>query len=222
MHRFRTDYTPEQLEMFEVPGDVEAKIREGYRYEPETGEIYSRRSEWRGPLKGWQQNRGYVLLDVCGGHYLRSRLAFLLMHGRWPIAVDHVNRDRIDDRWSNLREVTPRENMRNRSDSGVSYLYRGKYRAQAKLPVGVFHTPVQCHVGRYDFSEEAERANAQVQRVADAIDRYILRPFYFESFRDLLAVADMSLTQFIDQADQAIARAPTALALGRRSRRKGA
>lgn len=42
------------------------------------------------------------------------RVVFALVHGRWPEnEVDHINRDRTDNRPCNLRDVTHSENMLN-------------------------------------------------------------------------------------------------------------
>ena len=46
--------------------------------------------------------------------YQISRLAFLYMEGYFPENdVDHINRISTDNRWNNLREVSPQCNSRN-------------------------------------------------------------------------------------------------------------
>lgn len=48
--------------------------------------------------------------------YQAARLAHLYMTGRLPAEqMDHINRDRADDRWANLREVSPLGQAQNRS-----------------------------------------------------------------------------------------------------------
>ncbi len=43
------------------------------------------------------------------------RVAFAIMTGAWPIdEVDHINRDRQDNKWSNLRQSTSSENKMNK------------------------------------------------------------------------------------------------------------
>lgn len=42
------------------------------------------------------------------------RVAFFLMTGRWPEIIDHINRIKSDNRWSNLREVDYSQSSRNR------------------------------------------------------------------------------------------------------------
>jgi HNH endonuclease len=47
--------------------------------------------------------------------YFAYRLAWFYMTQEWPTEIDHVNRDSLDDRWRNLREVTHAENIVNSS-----------------------------------------------------------------------------------------------------------
>ena len=76
--------------------------------------------------------------------YYASRLAFLIMTGRWPKEqMDHINCDSLDNRWTNLREATATENRLNtraRKNGKISlkgvYLNQSKknpYRAQIRV-----------------------------------------------------------------------------------------
>lgn len=45
---------------------------------------------------------------------MAHRLAWLYVHGRWPIAdIDHINGIRDDNRFTNLREASRAENNQN-------------------------------------------------------------------------------------------------------------
>lgn len=53
---------------------------------------------------------------IHGYHYKASRLAWLYMTGEWPkYEMDHINHVKDDNRWVNLRDVTPAENCANRT-----------------------------------------------------------------------------------------------------------
>ena len=93
---------------------------------------------------------GYNRVTVGGVEYRAARLAFALMTGRWPSDfVDHINGDKLDDRWENLREATARENSLNVSPRGVVKgiswdKQRRKWIAQARIE------GKKKNLGRYD------------------------------------------------------------------------
>ena len=63
---------------------------------------------------GGVNSLGYVQIGLLGVRYLAHRLAFLYMTGSFPLSqVDHINHDRSDNRWKNLRGVTQGENKKN-------------------------------------------------------------------------------------------------------------
>lgn len=90
-----------------------------------------------------------------GGQKRSHRLAFLYMLGEWPEEeVDHINGDRSDNRWINLRPVTSSENGRNssvssRNTSGVVGVSYHKKRKQWRARIA------QRHLGWFSTKEEA-------------------------------------------------------------------
>ena len=86
---------------------------------------------------------GYIHIRLDGKLYKAHRLAWLYVHGKFPDNhTDHQNRCKIDNRISNLRDVTNAENQRNRSlnknsTSGVTgvswHSPLNKWRANIKI-----------------------------------------------------------------------------------------
>lgn len=113
---------------------LEDELLRSLVYEPETGQI---RCASTGQRKFYSAGSGGYLRGRCKSEVLYAhRVAWLLHHGRWPEGqIDHVNRDRTDNRISNLRDVTHAENMGNKkryrtNSSGVAGVYYHRQRGR--------------------------------------------------------------------------------------------
>ncbi len=70
----------------------------------------------KGKIAGTPDSKGYIQIRIDGVKYRASRLAFLVVEGVPPLhQVDHVNRDRSDNKWLNLRNATSSQNAMNRN-----------------------------------------------------------------------------------------------------------
>ena len=76
-----------------------------------------------GDRAGCLHHKGYRHMEIKGRYYACHRLVWLYVTGNWPNGqIDHINRDRDDNRFSNLREATNgqnRANCRSASKHGV-------------------------------------------------------------------------------------------------------
>lgn len=61
-----------------------------------------------------RRERRYISTKIKGRGYRLHRLIFLFHHGYLPKQIDHINRDCLDNRIENLREVTPSQSAINR------------------------------------------------------------------------------------------------------------
>jgi hypothetical protein len=107
---------PATRDLFEEPanGPLEKTIRATLAYDPETGWLTWKTNGQR--ADNGISDAGYRLVYVNRKGLRAHRVAFLLTVGRWPTEhIDHINRNREDNRWSNLREVTASENARNKT-----------------------------------------------------------------------------------------------------------
>lgn len=149
------------------------RLREVLYYAPDTG-IFTRRIRQPktrvGDVAGGTDTRGYIVINVDGRRYRAARLAWLYMTGSWPThVVDHIDGNRANDQWANLRAATHNENMRNtklRSDNtsglkGAYWIARNKrWRSQIQVDRRL------QHLGYFDTAEEAHAAYC---RAAEAL-----------------------------------------------------
>lgn len=75
---------------------------------------------------------GYLIIKVKGHQFKAHRIVWFLCKGYWPTKeIDHINRNRTDNRIENLRECTRQQNILNTTikknkDTGVNGVYLDK------------------------------------------------------------------------------------------------
>lgn len=150
-------------------------LLECFRYEPETGLLYWRERPLhhfnniknRNSLNGRYMNklvnsisvRGYNNVSINRKSYGVHRIIWKMVYGEEPNIIDHINGIKNDNRICNLRNVSQKENARNRAVLnsrntsgyyGVSFIpTSGKY--SSKLYV----EGVPLNLGNYNTLEEA-------------------------------------------------------------------
>lgn len=145
------------------------RLRELIDYNPDTGSmVWKISTSNRNPVgseAGTLQSAGYRNVTIDGQRYLAHRLAWFHVYGVWPKEIDHINRDRTDNRLANLREASRSQNNVNitrRSDnkSGVTGVtwHNGSQKWRAVCHVN----GKQVQIGMFDSIEEAATAYAEV------------------------------------------------------------
>jgi hypothetical protein len=110
-----------------------------------------------GKVAGSVDEKGYLRVAIWHRNYRQHRIIWLMVHGEWPPdQIDHHDRDRKNNRPSNLKAVTNAENCKNcgispRNKSGhVGVNFRnGKWRAQ------ITASGKQKHLGNFDQKSHA-------------------------------------------------------------------
>lgn len=93
----------------------------------------------------WNINNGYAWSNKHG--FLHQ----LIMGKKDGLVIDHINRNRLDNRRSNLRHTTLGDNSKNQTAKGYSYT-DGKYRARfAGKYIGHFDTPDEASKAYWDY-----------------------------------------------------------------------
>lgn len=120
-----------------------------------------------GDQLGYVNEEGYRMAKIRGKRYKVADLVWAHQTGEWPeMPLDHINRQRDDDRIENLREATSQENARNRtvrvdSTSGKSGVTRNKGKWIARISD---HDGKRVFIGAYETKAEAIAARQAAEK----------------------------------------------------------
>lgn len=154
-----------------------------FRYEPDTGALRWRhdrcagggaRVARAGDEAGCVDKEGYRQLCITHGEpprqrsYRAHRVIWLMQTGRWPTVVDHINGERADNRWANLREVTMSQSNQNKAAKLSS---KGKLKGVWATRYGTFGAfikdgPKTRYLGTFKTAEAAHAAYMEAARSA--------------------------------------------------------
>ncbi len=145
------------------------ELRERFAYDPETGVLTYRRhfrAAWVGKPVHIDYRRGYARTRIRRMWVLIHRIAWVLQTGTCPAMIDHINGDRADNRWANLRETDPFLNQQNRlkPKNGTTSGLLGAIKRKDRFGAAIWHNGVQINIGTYDTPEEAHAAYMAAKR----------------------------------------------------------
>lgn len=135
----------------------QAYLQAKYKYNPETGELIHRRLN---RVVGFKNGK-YLYVEADGESYPIHRVIWMYCYGSWPIYhIDHIDRDPLNNRIANLRDVPVVVNIANRdvsNDTGYKGVVAGtrsggvvKYCARIRISgvmriLGWFATAKEAH-----------------------------------------------------------------------------
>ena len=138
-------------------------LRKILSYDPDTGEMFwvirPSRAVRAGDLAGVLDKKGYRTIGIRKRVYKAHRLAWLHVHGNWPVGLlDHINGNKSDNRLANLRVVDEsgnsqnvrKPNRRNKSGFMGVIAYHRQWRANITIDgktqwLGDFKTLEEAH-----------------------------------------------------------------------------
>jgi hypothetical protein len=155
---------------------TQERLKSLFNYNPETGEftrLVSQRSNLVGKIAGYPNRVGsekfYIRIRIDGRLYLAHRLVWLYTYGAWPENdIDHVDQDSLNNRLSNLRDVTNTENSKNQkipkhNSSGVMgvHFHNKAQKWLAQIAVN----GKRIYLGLFELKDDAitARKNADVE-----------------------------------------------------------
>ena len=161
-------------------------LRTLLRYEPETGYLFWKErpvsmfkdhggrytAEWSHKTFNQKHagkraltaltDKGYCSGGIFGRVYTAHRVAWALHHGSWPsdgLEIDHINRDRQDNRIENLRLATRTQNGHNKVMRRENSNYMGVnfFKPTGKWVARIVKDKQIYHLGTFSDPKEAAR-----------------------------------------------------------------
>lgn len=158
-------------------------LRQVLAYDPDTGVFTWRRrgraddmtmriwnDRFAGKVAGYVSARGYRAIGVLNRLYPAHRLAWLYVYGTWPTQqIDHINRERDDNRIANLRDVSNTDNAWNkntqrRSSTGVTGVTEYSWHGRLRYVARIRHQRRLIHLGYFDTVSAATAARIEAEQ----------------------------------------------------------
>lgn len=134
-----------------------------FRYDPDTGHIYwkeNRKKKLVGARAGTIDQKGYVMIKLRWQGFSAARLAWMLHYGVEldpTLTIDHIDRNRSNNRIDNLRAVSQSINNINR-DVRINYYSRlknGRFQAMAMQKyLGIYKTPEEARARSLQYIKD--------------------------------------------------------------------
>lgn len=150
--------------MSEKSDDLVKRLNEKYRYEPETGHFYLKHTkqmyfDLTKPMSSYSRG-GYIRLLIDGRAIAAHRAAWAMYYGEMPaFKVDHEDRNKTNNRISNLRQATGSQNNANSGPRGKTGL-KGVYLATGGKPylAQITVNYASKYLGKFSCIDEAAHA----------------------------------------------------------------
>ena len=137
-----------------------AELRKHFDYDPVLGSLIRKvdanYNASAGAEAGWKNALGYICVNFKGTTYLVHRICWYMFTGKDPSenVVDHINGDKSDNRFKNLRACSQWGNSVNRRGvKGYTFCkFSGRWKAQLRVK------GKRINLGRFNTKEEAAAA----------------------------------------------------------------
>ncbi len=150
---------------------TQTRLKKLVHYEPETGvftHLVSRQGCRAGDIAGCVDGAGYWVIKLDQKRYYAQRLAWLYMMGEWPEnEIDHRDRNRLHNRWVNLRPATDKQQAENRdlrSDSTSGFRGVTWREKKQRYEACIRHKGAYYSLGLHDTIIDAVAARLSAER----------------------------------------------------------
>lgn len=121
-----------------------------------------------GKRAGFVNSEGYRSVSIGKSLHLEHRLIWLIVTGGLPIdEIDHIDGDRTNNAWMNLREATRSANQQNlrRANIDSKSGLLGVVQSGRRWRAGIKVNGTYIHLGTHDTPSEASAAYMNAKRV---------------------------------------------------------
>ena len=143
-------------------------FHELFSYDSKTGDIFQQKKRPKvqvGKMAGSITPKGYRYIQAKGRKYPAHHLVWYFETGSFPsLFIDHIDGNKLNNHFSNLREVTIKQNNENRGkQKNNSSGYKGVTfnKRLSKFIAQIQHNSKQFHIGTFDTALKASQAYEQ-------------------------------------------------------------
>ena len=160
--KYFTEYLKSRLDYNPETGIYTWKYRNGNTKEDKTFN-----ARFAGKEAGSKNRKGYLMIKIDGNKHHAHKIAYLFMTGKLPEnQIDHINGNRSDNRWENLRAATNEENQKNRKigKSNTSGVMRVNWnKRQNKWCVRINVNKKRINLGVFENFNEAVKVRKEAE-----------------------------------------------------------
>lgn len=142
-------------------------LKEILHYDPKTGVFTWKHNPGNKNLTGRVagcNSKGYRVIGLLGVLYYEHRLAWLYVHGEWPVGqIDHRDTNRSSNRIKNLRDATVSQNQHNRTKKDVG-VYKDKRCLKKPWMARIFVDGTNHSLGFHATKDEALAAYGNAKK----------------------------------------------------------
>lgn len=139
---------------------IKIAIQKGFTYNKTTGEVIGVKGK---PIKT-KTNQGYyriMFVYESKAYYIfHHQFAYYIIYGEVKDCIDHINRNKLDNRIENLRPVNKQENSFNTCAKGVYFNKR-----QKKYASKIMISGKRIHLGYFEREEDAINIYLQAKNI---------------------------------------------------------
>jgi len=133
-------------------------LRRRFSYDPLEGVLRWRNGRSAGRVAGTIKPDGYVYVGISNTVLVAHRIIWRFVTGKWPANdIDHINRVKSDNVFSNLRESDRSENQINSPPRGA-VKFRGVSKSGDRWVARISRDGQRIYLGHFSTPEKAAAA----------------------------------------------------------------